>query len=126
VDDDAVADDRMRERCPRADVAIATHNHFEPNNGAGRYRCSRADRSFPPNDGTRLDGDPFTDPSGRIHERTARIRASTGCFAAQSVHVEQAKRLSERARAGERTTANIPLLHIALVHCLGNLTSKTC
>ena len=30
------------------------------------------------------------------------------------------------ARAGERTTANIPLLHIALVHCLGKLTSKTC
>jgi hypothetical protein len=52
VEDDAVSDDRMRERRTRADVAIAAHNHPESDNGASRYRCSRTDSSFPANDGT--------------------------------------------------------------------------
>src|SRR5713101_5358460 len=56
MNDDAIADQRMRERGSRADRAVAADAHGGPDDGAGLEHGSRPDLGARPDDGRGIDG----------------------------------------------------------------------
>ena len=95
MDDDAVADDGMRQRGAGTDVAVPAHHHPESDHSAGRNRRAGTDHGFAADDGTRLYDGALRDLGRRMHQRAARVGDAGGRLAAQGVHVEQAQSQGE-------------------------------
>src|SRR5262245_9513876 len=86
MDDHAVADDGMHERCAGAHVAVASHHDPVADHGTGGNCCPGTDCGLPAYDGARLDGSALIYPGGGMNERAARVLSR--CLAAEGVGVE--------------------------------------